>query len=92
MAITAALFAWQDRAACRGHGDLFFGPDIETEAGQQVRESAAKTICTACPVRSACLDSTLVIPAAAGVWGGLGETELRKWRRAERRRQRQAAA
>ena len=36
-----------------------------------------KAICRQCPVRRECLDYSLGIGEAHGIWGGLNETERR---------------
>lgn len=71
------------RPACAAAGpDLFFGPDgPEQWRVHHRREARAKAICARCPVRSRCLDLALAIGARDGVWGGLGEAELRELQR-----------
>jgi len=71
----AIVWRWQDAAACRDAGDLFFGPDGERGADRDVREKQATVLCAGCPVRSECLEYALRRPEAYGVWGGLGEDE-----------------
>lgn len=51
------------------------------EKGQS--SAAAKRICVACPVRSACLDAALARRERFGVWGGLSERERRRLQHAE---------
>lgn len=83
------FYAWQDRAVCRGGAgaELFFAADYEQAAAKARREDAAVQICTACPVRQACLDHALSFPEPAGVWGGLTEDERNTDRRRAKRAQ-----
>lgn len=82
----ASDVSWQDRAACAGTTMLlFFGPDEETRAAQEARETEAKAVCAACPVRAECLAYALRHSVRYGIWGGLNERErLLKRRRARR--------
>ncbi len=78
---------WEAHAACRGDvAALFFAPDGERWPERELRETAAKAICTACIVRSQCLDCALSADIRDGVWGGLNEDERRRERRNRRRR------
>lgn len=52
--------------------------------------TAAKRTCMACPVRAACLEHAIEAGEEYGVWGGVGQQELRRLIRA-RRAQQQAA-
>lgn len=86
-------------AACKGRGELFFGPDDEAVSKRNWRESRAKAICARCPLRSACLDHALAEGITDGVWGGVteaGRAALRFRRRKKvndrRYRERQVAA
>ncbi len=71
--------AWQLRASCRGpHAEVFFPPaHFERKEDKLARESRAKAICLACPVRRPCLDYALAIREPHGIWGGLSEAERR---------------
>ncbi|MGO9879085.1 MAG: WhiB family transcriptional regulator [Acidimicrobiales bacterium] len=64
------------RALCRGQStDLWFpgqGGDIETP----------KSLCGLCPVRAECLAYALDRPELAGVWGGTGDRERGRIRKA----------
>lgn len=72
---------WWMRGACTpGDRELFFAPDSENLGQRRVREAAAKLICTGCPVADECLIYALVTRQEFGVWGGLGEIELRALR------------
>ncbi len=66
---------WQLEAACRGHDELFFHPHGEREPTRSQRETAAKALCSRCPVRRECADHALVMAEPYGVWGGVSETE-----------------
>ncbi|MDP9953100.1 MULTISPECIES: WhiB family transcriptional regulator [Streptomyces] len=64
--------SWQESALCaQTDPDAHF-----PEAGGSAR--AAKKTCLACDVRSECLAYALDTGQRHGVWGGLGERELRK--------------
>jgi WhiB family redox-sensing transcriptional regulator len=71
--------AWQFKASCRGSdANLFFSPThLETREERLHRESQAKSICTQCPVRNACLDFALTTREPHGIWGGMNELERR---------------
>lgn len=75
---------WLRNAKCAGESlELFYGPDGERQPERDIRETKAKEICAACPVRDLCLDDAL-IPGSTrqhGVRGGMTAEE----RIAERR-------
>lgn len=85
--LEAATPAWHDRAACRGHGDLFFPTadgERERRAPDRRRVAAAKAICAGCPVRGHCYSWAEAGDEwrNGGVWAGLtakdrGQHELR---------------
>lgn len=50
----------------------------------------AKRTCMACPVRTACLEHAITAGEEYGIWGGVGQQELRRLIRA-RRAEQQAA-
>ena len=78
---------WQDGAACTGAAMLlFFGPDGETQAEREARESEAKAVCASCPVRAECLAYALSHSVRHGLWGGLNEAERSVERRRRARR------
>jgi len=58
--LATARPAWQQDAACRGHGEIswFSAADVK----------AARAVCAGCPVQVACRDYGR--SQAAGVWGG----------------------
>lgn len=67
---------WRSRAVCgNARAWLFFGPDGEGPAERAIRESKAKAICAACPVRAECLEYALRHRVRHGVWGGCNEEE-----------------
>ncbi|MER6320040.1 WhiB family transcriptional regulator [Streptomyces sp. NPDC001581] len=70
------FWQWQTRAACRDLGSgRFFHPAGERGEDREERDAAAKRVCAACPVRTACLDHALRTREPFGVWGGLTEEE-----------------
>jgi WhiB family redox-sensing transcriptional regulator len=70
---------WQLRGLCRGVDNaLFFHTPNERGLARERRESMAKEICGRCPVRSECREHALTVEETYGVWGGLGESELRR--------------
>ncbi|SHF37162.1 WhiB family transcriptional regulator [Streptoalloteichus hindustanus] len=72
------VWDWQLHAACRGmNSALFFHPERERGAARQAREERAKAICRSCPVMTECRRHALRVHETYGVWGGLGESELR---------------
>ena len=82
---------WVERGRCIGEDpELFFPVGTSEEALRQA--ILAKQICLACPVRTDCLEWSLVTCQDAGVWGGLDEEERREIRRARRRSAAAAAA
>ncbi len=70
------LYDWQDQALCR-HSDPgpFFEPDAERGRRKRQREEAAKAVCMACPVITACRAHALSVIEEYGVWGGLTPAE-----------------
>lgn len=83
---------WGDRAACRGHEDLFFGPDGERLAERQAREIKAKLLCGVCPVIAECLDYSRRIGAKDGVWAGISESDREQEKRDRKNASRRVAA
>jgi hypothetical protein len=75
---------WLSDAACIGADpELFFPIGTSPPAADQAFR--AKAVCRSCPVRSPCLEWSLVTFQDAGVWGGLDEEERREIRRLRRR-------
>ena len=68
---------WQQTAACRGEAASSFYPPLHFERKELrvARERVAKSICTLCPVRQACLSYALRTAEPHGIWGGLNELE-----------------
>lgn len=71
---------WQVKAACRGpQAAVFFPPSsFERKDEKEGRETRAKAICAACPVRKPCLDYAIRIREPHGIWGGLNEVERKQ--------------
>lgn len=69
--------AWQERGRCRDLDTELFYPPLESETPRQrrERESAAKAVCSGCPVRGECLAWALASDERLGVWGGKNERE-----------------
>lgn len=67
---------WQERGACREENpSLFFAPDRESPHQRRLRESAAKAVCSKCPVRTACRAYAVRTGELYGIWGGTTERE-----------------
>lgn len=86
------LPSWQLRSRVDdGHAcdfadfELFFGDEDEPKDQRRYRESAAQRVCGQCPVAAECLELALRNGEMYGVWGGLGEVELRREVRARQR-------
>ena len=74
---------WRAHAAClSADPDLFF--PIYSGVASRRQERRAKTICAMCHVRAECLTFALESSQVHGVWGGLGEEELRRLSRSRR--------
>jgi WhiB family redox-sensing transcriptional regulator len=72
----ADVWDWQRLGLCRGRDSAqFFHPDGERGASRGRRESAAKNVCRACPVRAECAAQALTTREPYGVWGGFTEGE-----------------
>ncbi|MFV2099934.1 WhiB family transcriptional regulator [Micromonospora sp. LOL_024] len=73
------LWDWQRLGACRGRDSAqFFHPDGERGTSRLRRESAAKAVCRACPVRAECAAHALSVREPYGVWGGFSESERQR--------------
>jgi hypothetical protein len=68
------------RIACKGPQQaLFYSPNTkELKYEREARESQAKELCAACPVRIPCLEKALADREPHGVWGGLTEQERKR--------------
>jgi WhiB family redox-sensing transcriptional regulator len=75
--------SWRQYAACKGEqADCFYPPvEGETREQRQLREKKAKQICSSCSVRLACLNYAIEQHETYGIWGGLNETERRRYAR-----------
>lgn len=72
----AALWEWQESAACRGVDSArFFSPAGERGAARRRREQIARAICAECPVREECARFALSIGEEYGIWGGTTDQE-----------------
>ncbi|HEY4333288.1 MAG TPA: WhiB family transcriptional regulator [Ilumatobacteraceae bacterium] len=71
---------WQQQATCRGdHAGSFYPPShFERKDLRLARERLAKSICSQCPVRQACLGYAMRTAEPHGIWGGLNELERRE--------------
>jgi WhiB family redox-sensing transcriptional regulator len=77
--VVAESWEWQLQGACRGmDAAAFFHSDNERGMARRAREERAKQICGHCPVRAQCLNHAVEVRETHGIWGGLGEAELRK--------------
>ena len=75
---SARYWTWQDNGLCKSDGvdaTVFFNDEKLRGHQKEARESAAKKVCTACPVKTECLEHALAVPEYYGVWGGLTEHE-----------------
>jgi WhiB family redox-sensing transcriptional regulator len=75
---TARYWSWQDNGLCKSDGvdaTVFFNDEMLRGYEKDARESTAKKICTACPVKTECLEHALAVPENYGVWGGLTQDE-----------------
>ena len=67
---------WQESGACRtANPSLFYGPENESSNQRRFRETAAKAICSHCPVRTLCRAYALQTGELYGIWGGTTERE-----------------
>lgn len=92
-----ARAGWYARAACRG-----MDPQVFFDCMSPVSRARAKEICSACPVREACLEAAMAEEAAlggtptqnfkfrVGIRGGLGATERWEMAYPEARRKRKS--
>ena len=77
---------WGARAACRGvDAAVFFSPDKERGPDRARREAEAKRLCASCPALAPCRDYAPAAPEPYGTWGGMSETERRRYGRLQRR-------
>jgi len=76
---------WRESALCAQTDPEAHYP----EAGGT--SALAKRTCMACPVRAACLEHAITAGEEYGIWGGVGQKELRRLIRARRAEQEAAA-
>ena len=71
---------WHLDAQCRRANAVHFfpPPHFEQKPEKDARESQARALCRACPVRPACLEHALTVREPHGIWGGLNELERRR--------------
>lgn len=69
-----SVLPWIDEAACRGRGDLFFGPSGERPEQRDKREARARLVCLDCPVLEPCRHWARG-EREYGFWGGESEEE-----------------
>lgn len=69
--------AWQEDARCREADPEAWFPEPGGGAGRE-----AKRVCASCEVRLQCLQFAIDFEMTHGIWGGLGERERRRLRRA----------
>ena len=70
---------WRSQARCKGIDPEIFYPVVDEDADE------AKSICSNCNVRLACLEYALAVRERDGVWGGATERERRRILRQRRR-------
>ncbi|WP_194909324.1 WhiB family transcriptional regulator [Catenulispora rubra] len=72
----AALWVWQESAACRhANPSVFYSPPGERGEARRRRENRAREICDGCPVRVECARFALSIGEEHGFWGGMTDRE-----------------
>lgn len=72
----AALWEWQNSAACRDmNSSQFYSPPGERREARRRREDRAREICDGCPVRVQCARFALAIGEEHGFWGGMTDRE-----------------
>lgn len=75
--------SWREHAACRGHDvEMFY-------SAEEVDIRQALSVCSGCPVRTACYEHAMANGEVFGIWGGTVETDRR---RALRRQERSEAS
>ncbi|MGQ4353224.1 WhiB family transcriptional regulator [Streptomyces drozdowiczii] len=72
---------WRDDALCREVDTELFMPEVGGSTAE------AKRVCMACEVRRHCLEYAIDAQEPYGVWGGVGQQELRRLIRARRAEQ-----
>jgi len=64
--------AWREDALCRQTDPEIFHPEVGGTA------APAKRTCMACEVRPECLEYAVASGQRFGIWGGVGQQELRR--------------
>lgn len=64
---------WRRKAACKNTDPNLFFPS----RGDYEMETAAKSMCAVCPVKSQCLEYALNAGDCPGIWGGTSAKERR---------------
>ena len=67
---------WRKDAECLGHPVEMWFPDVRENEDNQL----ALQICARCPVKTECLDYSL-LHEQDGIWGGMNQTDRRKLRK-----------
>lgn len=70
---------WRPKAACREMPPTLFFPDGDRYDYATLER--AKEVCRGCEVRSECLEWAVSHNQEHGVWGGMSETERKRYRR-----------
>jgi WhiB family transcriptional regulator, redox-sensing transcriptional regulator len=73
-------YDWRDDALCAQTDPEVFHPVVKG-SGSTKQAMQAKAICARCDVRTQCLEYALSADERYGVWGGLSESERRKFKR-----------
>jgi len=68
------VLPWVAEGACRGRGDIFFGPSGERPEARLDREAKARLVCAVCPVLDPCRRWARE-QREYGFWGGESEEE-----------------
>jgi WhiB family redox-sensing transcriptional regulator len=72
----ADLWEWQYSGACQElPTEMFFHPDGERGPSRRNRDNRAKAVCSACPVKTECLNHALTVQEPYGIWGGTSEED-----------------
>lgn len=70
-----------DEAKCIGSGDTFYTPEVDAreEVNRDIRENMCRAICFTCDLRIPCLMMAAINQEVHGVWGGMTESERRRF-------------
>lgn len=73
---------WRTEAACAaltvGEQDMFFG-DSDTDMSVHKQHELARTVCYGCDPQVECLAYSISIEAGFGIWGGLTESQRKRY-------------